>query len=70
MSGQRAVIGVDIGGTKIKSGAVAVDSGATGDRVIIADEVPTPRQTPAEFYDALWARRVAARLRHPAAIAR
>ena len=49
------VIGVDIGGTKIKAGAVEVGAGSAGARVVAAQEVVTPRTRPAAFYDAVAA---------------
>ena len=47
------VLGVDIGGTKIKFGTVEVGSDGPGDRVLISEHLPTPRLAPDPFYDAL-----------------
>ena len=53
MQKHACVIGVDIGGTKIKAGAVEVGAGGVGTRVAHAREVATPRADPAAFYDAV-----------------
>ena len=47
------VIGVDIGGTKIKAGAVRVEPGEVGTTVVASQEITTPRAEPAAFYDAV-----------------
>jgi len=47
------VIGVDIGGTKIKAGAVRVGPGDVGTTVVASQEIATPRAEPAAFYDAV-----------------
>lgn len=47
------VIGVDIGGTKIQAGAIEVNLNGTSDRVVITEEIPTPRVTSVVFYGAL-----------------
>lgn len=58
MPSPRVVIGVDIGGTKIKVAAVELAPDGADHRLLIADEVPTPRTTPPVFYD-----RIADRIR-------
>ncbi len=45
------VIGVDIGGTKIQAGAIVVDPDGVSDRLVTAEEIPTPRVAPVAFYD-------------------
>ena len=57
MPDQPFVIGVDIGGTKIKAGAVAVghDHDEVAVRIIASRHVATPRAEPAAFYDAVAA---------------
>ena len=55
MSDQPFVIGVDIGGTKIKAGAVSLRTGNTAARIIASRHIATPRATPAAFYDAIAA---------------
>lgn len=47
------VIGVDIGGTKIKAGAIEVGPAGIDNRVVVSHEIATPRLTPAPFYDAV-----------------
>ncbi len=62
MTATRFLIGVDIGGTKIKAGAVALDAaGALTHAVIASRQIPTPRVDPAAFYDAVAALIVAVR---------
>src|SRR3989338_6561373 len=54
MSSQRCVIGVDVGGTKIKAGAVEVGAdGRPGARLVAAEQIEAPRVEPAAFYDAI-----------------
>lgn len=53
MARQTVVIGVDIGGTKIKAGAVEVGPDDLGTRIIESKEIPTPRLPPPAFYDAI-----------------
>ena len=53
MSRQFVVIGADIGGTKIKLGAVEVTPDGPSDRVVAAEQVPTQRAAPSAFYDVL-----------------
>lgn len=45
------MVGVDIGGTKIKLGAVEVRREAPRVRVVISREIATPREPPATLYD-------------------
>ena len=49
------VIGVDIGGTKIKGGAVEVSPAGRLQRIVMARQINTPRADPAAFYDAVAA---------------
>ncbi|OGX39269.1 MAG: hypothetical protein A3C53_01925 [Omnitrophica WOR_2 bacterium RIFCSPHIGHO2_02_FULL_68_15] len=50
---QPALVGVDIGGTKIKAGAVAVGPDGAARHVAAADRIPTPAAAPGPFYDAV-----------------
>lgn len=45
------VIGVDVGGTKVKAGAVEAGPDGTGAYVLVSQEIPTPRALPTVFYD-------------------
>ena len=59
------LIGLDIGGTKTKAGAVAIGSGALdAGRIVAAEQMPTPPEPVGRFYDAMaeLVRRVRARL--------
>ena len=55
MSGQPFIIGIDIGGTKIRAGAVSLGPGGTASRIIASRHAATPRTDPAAFYDAIAA---------------
>ena len=55
MHRETVVIGVDIGGTKIKAGAVEMGPGHVSARVVVSKEIATPRMPPAAFYDAVAA---------------
>ncbi len=47
------VIGIDVGGTKIKAGAVAPVALRRVSPLIVAREIPTPRVPPGQFYDVI-----------------
>ena len=47
------VIGVDVGGTKIKAGLIAFDSDGTVRHLVRAEQIPTPHLEPSSFYDQL-----------------
>ena len=51
MPSRTAVIGADIGGTKITCGAVEVGREDFRARVVISHDIATPREPPAAFYD-------------------
>lgn len=49
------MIGVDIGGTNIKAGAVDVGPDGAGRRIVVERHIATPRATPSAFYDTIAA---------------
>lgn len=51
----QVVTGVDIGGTKVKVGAIEVIGGRVSDHVVASRQMPTARVRPAPFYDAVAA---------------
>jgi predicted NBD/HSP70 family sugar kinase len=64
------VIGVDIGGTKTKAGAVPVTTGGVADRLLVSSQIATPRTAPPGFYDAMaeMVRQVCAQARQQGAV--
>lgn len=53
MGGRTVVIGVDIGGTKVKAGAVEVGPHGVTAHVAASRQAATPRAAPTDFYDAV-----------------
>ena len=53
MSLPQFAIGLDIGGTKIKAGAVDAQAPSAQARIISSQQIPTPRAHPSDFYDAI-----------------
>lgn len=49
------LVGVDIGGTKTKAAVVETNLEKTNSRVLLEEEVPTPKLSPRDFYDSLAA---------------
>jgi predicted NBD/HSP70 family sugar kinase len=49
------VIGIDVGGTKTRAGAVEILRSRGSDRIIVSEQIATPRAGPSAFYDALAA---------------
>ena len=47
------ILGLDIGGTKVKAGIVEAAPAGPSDTILLSETIPTPRAEPAAFYDAI-----------------